>query len=331
LKKLLYKNVSKLTVNMKGTDKVHKTKSKKSTKIVKKRKKDMSPKSKTFSKKPRRSDDEVKQKDKEDVDGQSGNCKGTEKNTMGDWCYEYEMSNFSKDKLDVIVRDISSLISNLYIEYETAEIGIRSDWVCPENSCPVLADIRTFDFKALGKFIHNMIGRKIDIIMMDPPWKFTTANPTRGVCISYSCMTDDEILNLPMKELQTDGILLIWVINSKMQLSMKMFDKWGYKCMDCVDWVKMTVNNNIASGHGYYLQHAFESCLVGVKGKGPPGFDVDHKAPNTIFSKRRGQSQKPEEIYEICEEMVKDGFYLEIFGRRNNCRNGWITIGNELR
>jgi len=338
---------------MKGTDNVHKKRSKKSTRMINKRKKEMSPKSKTFRKKPRVSEDEVledsirkgegvidsvkevlrslKQKEKEVVDGQLGNCKGEDKNKEGDWCYEDELSNFSKDKLRVIVRDISSMISgNLYLKYETAEIGIGSDWVCPENCCPILADVRTFDFKALGKFIHNMIGRKFDIIMMDPPWKFTTANPTRGVCISYSCLTDDEILSLPIEELQTDGFLFIWVINSKLQLSMKMFDKWGYKVVDSVDWVKMTVNNLIASGHGYYLQHAFETCLVGLKGKTPPGFDVDHKAPSTISSKRRGQSQKPEEIYEICEEMVKDGLYLEIFGRRNNCRNGWMTIGNEI-
>lgn len=24
------------------------------------------------------------------------------------------------------------------------------------------------------------------------------------------------------------------------------------------------------------------------------------------------------------------GFYLEIFGRRNNIRRNWVTIGNEL-
>ena len=49
-----------------------------------------------------------------------------------------------------------------------------------------------------------------------------------------------------------------------------------------------------------------------------------------IFSVRRGQSQKPEEIYEIVERLVPNGYYLEVFGRRNNLHNGWITIGNEL-
>ena len=63
--------------------------------------------------------------------------------------------------------------------------------------------------------------------------------------------------------------------------------------------------------------------------------NVDGKArfnieSDVIFSQRRGQSQKPEEIYEIAEALVPNGNYLEIFGRRNNLHNGWVTIGNEL-
>jgi mRNA (2'-O-methyladenosine-N6-)-methyltransferase len=51
---------------------------------------------------------------------------------------------------------------------------------------------------------------------------------------------------------------------------------------------------------------------------------------DVIFSKRRGQSQKPEEMYDIIEGLVPNGYYLEIFGRRNNLRNYWVTIGNEI-
>jgi mRNA (2'-O-methyladenosine-N6-)-methyltransferase len=63
--------------------------------------------------------------------------------------------------------------------------------------------------------------------------------------------------------------------------------------------------------------------------------NVDAKArfnieSDVIFSQRRGQSQKPEEIYEIAEALVPNGYYLEVFGRRNNLHNGWVTIGNEL-
>jgi hypothetical protein len=88
------------------------------------------------------------------------------------------------------------------------------------------------------------------------------------------------------------------------------------------------VNGKIAKGHGYYLQHAKETCLVGVKGDPPK---LRHGvARDVIFSDRRGQSQKPEEVYEYIEELVPNGYYLEIFGRRNNLRDRWVTIGNEI-
>jgi len=67
--------------------------------------------------------------------------------------------------------------------------------------------------------------------------------------------------------------------------------KWGYKVIDSINWVKKTVNGKIAKGHGFYLQHAKETCLVGYKGdfKNFQG----NVACDIIFSDRRGQSQKP--------------------------------------
>jgi mRNA (2'-O-methyladenosine-N6-)-methyltransferase len=85
----------------------------------------------------------------------------------------------------------------------------------------------------------------------------------------------------------------------------------------------------MAKGHGFYLQHAKETCLVGRKGKNPLGMK-SNIASDVIFSERRGQSQKPEEIYELIEQLVPNGKYLEIFARRNNLRNYWVSIGNEL-
>lgn len=66
-----------------------------------------------------------------------------------------------------------------------------------------------------------------------------------------------------------------------------MMEKWGYTLVDEITWVKKTVNGKVAPGHGFYLQHAKESCLIGVKG------DVSKIARNNvasdvIFSERRG-------------------------------------------
>jgi mRNA m6A methyltransferase catalytic subunit len=57
--------------------------------------------------------------------------------------------------------------------------------------------------------------------------------------------------------------------------------------VDEIAWVKQTVNGKIAKGHGYYLQHAKETCLVGVKGnvKDKAKFNIES---DVIFSQRRG-------------------------------------------
>ena len=60
--------------------------------------------------------------------------------------------------------------------------------------------------------------------------------------------------------------MLIWTINAKLAFTVKLMKKWGYRVVDSLAWVKSTVNNKIAKGHGFYLQHAKETCIIGVKG-----------------------------------------------------------------
>lgn len=76
----------------------------------------------------------------------------------------------------------------------------------------------------------NGIGNGFDAIMMDPPWQLATANPTRGVALGYSQLTDADIENLPIPALQPrSGYLFVWVINAKYKFCLDLFDKWGYE------------------------------------------------------------------------------------------------------
>ncbi len=49
-----------------------------------------------------------------------------------------------------------------------------------------------------------------------------------------------------------------------------------------------------------------EVCLVGKKGRDPPGLQRS-VGSDVIYAERRGQSQKPEEIYQLIEELVPGG------------------------
>ncbi|CAG8463927.1 23825_t:CDS:2, partial [Gigaspora rosea] len=184
------------------------------------------------------------------------------------------------------------------------------EFEAPEWCVPIKADVLTFEWDVFAKECQ------FDVILMDPPWQLATHAPTRG-------LPDICIEELPIPKLQKNGFLFIWVINNKYSKAFDLMRKWGY--CDDITWVKQTVNRRMAKGHGFYLQHAKETCLMGRKGKDPPG--CKHSiSSDVIFSERRGQSQKPEELYEMIEELVPNGNYLEIFGRKNNLRDYWVTI-----
>ncbi|OMH82560.1 N6-adenosine-methyltransferase 70 kDa subunit [Zancudomyces culisetae] len=242
------------------------------------------------------------------------------------------------------------------------------EFQAPEYCVPIKANVMDFDWSKLAAACQ------FDVIVMDPPWQLASQAPTRGVAIAYQQLPDVCIESLPIGGLQQEGgFLFIWVINNKFSKAFELFRAWGYTYVDEIAWVKQTVNRRMAKGHGYYLQHAKESCLIGVKNKAstpqdPPASSIscplptqlllphDSSAQDTngttvpnphhdilepkgthynigsdvIFSERRGQSQKPEELYELIEELVPGGRYLEIFGRKNNLRDYWVTVGNEL-
>ncbi|KAK4517940.1 uncharacterized protein ATC70_001289 [Mucor velutinosus] len=193
----------------------------------------------------------------------------------------------------------------------------------PEWCIPIKANVMTFEWDRLAETTQ------FDVILADPPWQLATNTPTRGVAIAYQQLPDVCIEELPIPKLQQNGFLFMWVINNKYAKAFELIEKWGYTYVDDITWVKQTVNRRMAKGHGYYLQHAKETCLVGKKGQDPP--NCKHSlSSDVIYSERRGQSQKPEELYQMIEELVPNGRYLEIFGRKNNLRDYWVTIGNEL-
>ncbi|KAI8990864.1 MT-A70-domain-containing protein [Mycotypha africana] len=228
-------------------------------------------------------------------------------------------------QIDAIQTEIEQLEERLGTKTTLDDVEEQDleEFEAPEWCVPIKANVMTFDWDSLAKEVQ------FDVIVTDPPWQLATHAPTRGVAIAYQQLPDVCIESIPIPKLQKNGFLFIWVINNKYAKAFELMERWGYTYVDDITWVKQTVNRRMAKGHGYYLQHAKETCLVGKKGDDPP--NCRHSVgSDVIFSERRGQSQKPEELYELIEELVPNGKYLEIFGRKNNLRDYWVTIGNEL-
>ena len=177
----------------------------------------------------------------------------------------------------------------------------------------VNCDIRYFDSSILGKF---------DVIMADPPWDIHMDLP-------YGTLSDDEMKNLPIKNLQENGVLFLWVTGRATELARECLEIWGYERKEELVWIKTNqLQRLIRTGRtGHWLNHSKEHCLIGIKGNPNLKRNIDC---DVLVSEVRETSRKPDEIYELIERMKPGGRKLELFARAHNRRKGWISLGNQL-
>ena len=172
-------------------------------------------------------------------------------------------------------------------------------------------DVRYLPFSILGKFAA---------IISDPAWDIHMSLP-------YGTCKDSELLSLPMRELQDEGVLMLWVTGRSIEIGRRALEQWGYTVSDEMIWIKLNqLRKTIVTGRtGHWLNHSKEHLLVGVKGNPVwlnRKIDIDF-----IVSGTRETLRKPDELYGIVDRLV--GIHarkLEIFGRDNNIRPGWISM-----
>ena len=100
-----------------------------------------------------------------------------------------------------------------------------------------------------------------------------------------------------------------------------------YYLKEWVVWLKSTKHGKLHSSNGYLLTHQKEICLIGVRGR--PALALQ-QSPDVIEACVRQQSAKRENLHVLLEKLSPAGRYLELFGRSNNVRSGWTTLGDQL-
>jgi len=206
----------------------------------------------------------------------------------------------------------------------------NSFWRAPPLAIPVRANVLTFEWDKFIKDQKHLLGRGFDVIVTDPPWTLATEKSTRGVALNYDQITDSRLINaVPWYNLASDNaIVFMWVINAKMTYALGLLENFGFSILENMTWVKMSSKRLLARGHGYYLQHAKEECIIATKGD--PSVFRWEKCVSNLMASKRCQSQKPASFYDMVEQVAPNSSYLEVFARRNNLRNGWVSIGNQL-
>lgn len=198
----------------------------------------------------------------------------------------------------------------------------RGESTCGYLKCELPAQWINCD---LMKLNFDVLGNDFGVVIADPSW-------TIHMNLNYSSMKDEELLSLKMDKLQTEGIFLLWVTGRTIETGREFLNKWGYKVINQITWIKTSqLIRTISTGRtGHWLNHSKEHMLVGVKGN-PKWINKGIDA-QILISSTRETSRKPDEIYGMVDRLTADSGVrkLEIFGRQHNTRPGWLTVGNQL-
>ncbi|MCF3935037.1 MT-A70 family methyltransferase [Acuticoccus sp. M5D2P5] len=170
------------------------------------------------------------------------------------------------------------------------------------------------------------MNRPASIIVIDPPWKFSSnseTKPGRNAMRHYPCMTDSEIAALPVSEWAApDALLFVWTTAPMLVRSIGVIEQWGgWRYVTQRVWVKSRI------GTGFWVRNRHEPVLLYKRGK----FPCPRPAPfgdSVIVAPQREHSRKPDELQDRIDEVWPQAAKLEAFARQS--RPGWMTFGNEV-
>jgi len=161
---------------------------------------------------------------------------------------------------------------------------------------------------------------KYSVIYADPPWQFDNSGLGGSAEKHYKTMSLDEICDLPVNSRTTENaVLFLWVPNSFLKEGLEVCEAWGFEYKTNMAWIK---DKSTYGKLGFYCYGQHELLFIAAKGS----FLPKKLFPSIISSIKSKHSKKPEELYEIIEEMYS-GPYLELFAREK--RIEWDGWGNE--
>lgn len=166
----------------------------------------------------------------------------------------------------------------------------------------------------------DRVNGPFDIIYADPPWQYSNDGMSGAAANHYPTMPTDEICDLDVEGIASDdAVLFLWTTNPHLPDAMRVMEAWGFEYKTNLVWVK-----DKGTGIAFYLNGYHELLLIGTKGSMLP-----QKKPKSVLDTKRGEhSRKPDEIYDLIDEMYPGLSRVELFCRRP--RGGWAVWGNEV-
>ena len=181
--------------------------------------------------------------------------------------------------------------------------------------------------------------KKYNIIYADPAWKYWIGGK-KNQSNHYSCMSIEEIQELPVKNIVDKNCLLfMWVTFPILDKSFDVIKSWGFEYSTCAFvWVKTNKNFKTEQvsflpmdsfdsfwGLGYWTRSNVELCLLAKKGSLEKKSSSVHQL---IYEPVREHSRKPDCTRTKIVKLMGDLPRIELFARQKH--EGWDCWGNEV-
>ena len=185
---------------------------------------------------------------------------------------------------------------------------------------------------AAEDFKTFVAGRKFRTILADPPWQFQNKTgkvaPEHKRLARYATLKLDDIKAIPVETAAEETAhLYLWVPNALLPEGLAVMQAWNFRYKANVVWQKVRKDGGPdGRGVGFYFRNVTELLLFGVRGKNARTLAPGRRQVNTMATRKREHSRKPDEQYPLITS-CSPGPYLEMFARGE--RPGWAIWGDQ--
>ena len=180
--------------------------------------------------------------------------------------------------------------------------------------------------------------KKYFIVYADPSWeydkKITGGSHNSGAAQKYKVMSVEDIKALPVWQISANpSILFLWTTFPMLQEGLDTIKSWGFRYRTLgFNWIKVSNNNKIFVGMGYYTRQNPEVCLIGTKGKGISDMRISKDISSVIIARIRDHSVKPDIVRKkIIQMFGHNKPKIELFARRIPPQyEQWDLFGDQI-
>jgi N6-adenosine-specific RNA methylase IME4 len=154
--------------------------------------------------------------------------------------------------------------------------------------------------------MHPVLG-EFDVIYCDAPWAYAEVpyfKKSLAIQNQYPTLKKEDLYNINVESVaKKDCWLYMWAVWAQLPQALKVIEEWGFSYRTCAFvWAKKTKNGKDAKTYGRCCTQGSTEVVLCAKRGSPKRYA--HNVPQFIEAQTRGNSVKPDEIYDRIDKIV---------------------------